>query len=92
MNLLPCVEVEPRGAANATVIWMNPAVAELRDGSEVLAVSGGRLHARDRADDRRLKAAMRMPMISTLCAMIRASAWRWASCRDRARDLPANRR
>ena len=29
-------------------------------------------------------------MISTLCAMIRASAWRWASCRDRARDLPAS--
>ena len=32
------------------------------------------------------------PMISTLCVTIRASAWRWASCRDRARGWPANQR
>jgi transposase len=33
----------------------------------------------------------RMPMIWMPCALIRGSAWRWASCRDRAQDLPASR-
>lgn len=31
MNLLPCVEVEPRGAANATVIWMHGLGADGHD-------------------------------------------------------------
>jgi DNA-binding CsgD family transcriptional regulator/PAS domain-containing protein len=44
---------------NAAVIWMNPAGAGLLDDSEVLAVSGGRLHACHREADRRLKAAIR---------------------------------